>query len=487
MKLISIIAMKIMLFISLTAIVIPDQRAEPSHKMIHRQINPGPASKRSVSDKPKLQSPYQNRNLKKFMTQRTPTHSRRAQEDYFEEPQVGEGEGPQTEQPQFFNDDYSDILDEFDKGDNPYGEQDVDQSEDDDGFNDPDGQPNKGIDGSVKKGIPWFGANHPIYDITFQNLDEAEHMRNFKKISADLLVYEAEYMDCLKSIPDEKYSQGRIDECLGPNYIKLMLDIKYETMRVISKADSRVKHFFLENCYKPAGRNEEYAKACDLFENDVLDLMWNGFDFVKLIELNRRKYTYDYATLNIITFKTILSLLEPIQHEFFELLNEIYAHKEVTFSRIKTLIDDRTKVIIAEAKRNPTLIQPKIISHNIEIEETVDGPDFDYYKNLPKQQIGGQDPSKYSVDLNNAFDRKLTDKANKDIANDRRLLNHGEAYHGLNAYSKPPSVNRYEIVKRTNRSLGGVPSFKQTVGGLTDVNVHGGSFLKQALTKRGYK
>ena len=266
-----------------------------------------------------------------------------------------------------------------------------------------------------------------------------------------------------------------------------MLDIKYETMRVISKADSRVRYFFLENCYKQAGTDEQYAKACDLFESDVLDLMWNGFDFIKLTELNRRKYTFDYATLDVMIFKQLLELLEPIKTEFFELFNEIFSHKQVTLLRIKTLIDDRTKVIVAEAKRNPSLIQPKIISHNIEIEESVDGPDFEYYKNLPKQQIGGQEASKFTIDEHSAFDRKLGAKPKRDIPNQQRLLNNGENYHGLNAYSRPPTVNRYEMVKRTNRGLSNAPVLKQTVGGMTNVNVHGGSFMKEALKKRGYK
>jgi len=41
-----------------------------------------------------------------------------------------------------------------------------------------------------------------------------------------------------------------------------------------------------------------------------------------------------------------MELLRNFSVEFFELLNEIDNHKEITLFRIKTLIDDRTKLIV---------------------------------------------------------------------------------------------------------------------------------------------
>jgi len=37
--------------------------------------------------------------------------------------------------------------------------------------------------------------------------------------------------------------------------------------------------------------------------------------------------------------------LENFRNEFFDLINEVDDHKEVTLLRIKTLIDDRTALI----------------------------------------------------------------------------------------------------------------------------------------------
>lgn len=70
-------------------------------------------------------------------------------------------------------------------------------------------------------------------------------------------------------------------------------------------------------------------------------------------------------------FIRILEQIENFAAEFFELLDEVDSHKEVTLLRIKTLIDDRTKAIVQEAKLSPE-IQNKIINHQIEITQTIE-------------------------------------------------------------------------------------------------------------------
>lgn len=69
-------------------------------------------------------------------------------------------------------------------------------------------------------------------------------------------------------------------------------------------------------------------------------------NFVELIELNKDKYLQEYATLSEEVVKAIMGELEGFSEEFFELLNEVDNHKEITLLRIKTLIDDRTKLIV---------------------------------------------------------------------------------------------------------------------------------------------
>lgn len=53
------------------------------------------------------------------------------------------------------------------------------------------------------------------------------------------------------------------------------------------------------------------------------------------------------------TFNEITEQMDNFAIEFFELLDEIDSHKEITLLRIKTLIDDRTRAIIQEYKMNP--------------------------------------------------------------------------------------------------------------------------------------
>lgn len=44
-------------------------------------------------------------------------------------------------------------------------------------------------------------------------------------------------------------------------------------------------------------------------------------------------------------FKLLAQLFDNFAHEFFELMDEVDSHKEVTLLRLKTLIDDRTRAI----------------------------------------------------------------------------------------------------------------------------------------------
>ncbi len=182
--------------------------------------------------------------------------------------------------------------------------------------------------------------------VDFVNDSEREHLQNYKKISEDIKIYEDEYSDCIKDIPDEEYSEAKIEECAGKDLLKVKIDIKYEIMRIISKADSKVRDFFLNLCYIPAADDDVFSKGCDVFESDTLDLIWGGLNFVELIELNKDKYLQEYATLPETTVEDILTELVTFSEEFFELLNEVDNHKEITLLRIKTLIDDRTKLIV---------------------------------------------------------------------------------------------------------------------------------------------
>ena len=66
-----------------------------------------------------------------------------------------------------------------------------------------------------------------------------------------------------------------------------------------------------------------------------------------------------------ITFKHLLEKFQNFATEFFELLDEVDSHKEVTLLRLKELIDDRTKIVMAMEEENPET-QTKTVEHEID-------------------------------------------------------------------------------------------------------------------------
>jgi hypothetical protein len=205
--------------------------------------------------------------------------------------------------------------------------------------------------------------------INFENDSESEHMANFKKISEDLKVYQDEYSTCISEIPDDDYTDEKIDACVGKNFIKVVLDIKYETLKVMARADTKIRKYFIHSCYEPAGTIEEFSVGCDFMERDTLDFMWNGLDFVDLLEINKDKYLNEYGKIPREDFKEVTLMLTEFSKQFFELLDEIDSHKEVTIMKLKNHIDDRTKLILEEAKLHPEIPQPSNVSHTIQINE----------------------------------------------------------------------------------------------------------------------
>lgn len=207
--------------------------------------------------------------------------------------------------------------------------------------------------------------------IEFEQNDEIERTRNYKKISEDLAVYEEEYSKCIKDVPDEEYTQEKVDECVGRNFIKVVLDIKYVTLKVMARLDTKVRKTFIRDCYEHAGVVEEFSEGCDVMERDVIDMLWNGLEFVELVEINKEKYLFEYGKIPNDTFRTLFGELEVLSKEFFDLLDEIDSHKEVIILRLKTLIDDRTKVIKEQEEEGEEVVGQEGVHHTIEIIETM--------------------------------------------------------------------------------------------------------------------
>ena len=110
--------------------------------------------------------------------------------------------------------------------------------------------------------------------IHFEDNSETEHLRNFKKISEDLKVYEDEYSECLKEIPNNEYTEETIEACVGKDFLKVMIDIKYETMKIFSRGDETIREIMIDRCYMEAEDDEVLGQACDLLERDILDMLW---------------------------------------------------------------------------------------------------------------------------------------------------------------------------------------------------------------------
>lgn len=243
---------------------------------------------------------------------------------------------------------------------------------------------------------------HP--SIEFNSYDDVEHMRNFQAISGDLKAYETEYSDCLSEISDGEFSEARIDQCIGHNFIKVLVDIKYVTMKTMAQGDSRVRSIFVDRCYSEAFGHEEFLSGCDVMERDVLNMLWTGLNFVDILLINSDKYQYEYGRVPVSTFGLILEDLKRFGNEFFELIDEIDSHKEVTVLRLKNYIEDRINLIAeAEHEHLDSNDHEVTVTHTLDIEEEHGLPESHHRKLLPEFQIGsgGGKPDNHNRWVNN--------------------------------------------------------------------------------------
>lgn len=247
--------------------------------------------------------------------------------------------------------------------------------------------------------------------VHFDDNSELEHMRNFQAISGNLKAYEDEYMECLREIEDPDFSEDQVDGCIGRNFIKVIIDIKYVTMKTMSQADSKIRSLFIKDCYNNAFENEEFLVGCDVMERDVLNMMWTGLSFVEILHVNEEKYLYEYGKIPVNVWEDLNHKLEVFSHEFFELIDEIDSHKEVTILRLKNYIDDRIKLIAeAYSEHMDDHHETKEVHHSIDIVESHDAHDNSHHRMLPQQQIGstfGHDNSQNRYINNGHFNSEI--------------------------------------------------------------------------------
>lgn len=129
--------------------------------------------------------------------------------------------------------------------------------------------------------------------------------------------------------------------------------MKYETLKIMSRGDQAVRYIMIEKCYQIGGLDQIITHACDLIERDILEGLWKGMPFHRLLEVNVSKYFEIESEFDKEMYINLLDVINGFASQFFELMNEVDSHKEVTVLRLKELIDQRTKVIIEESRRNP--------------------------------------------------------------------------------------------------------------------------------------
>lgn len=266
-----------------------------------------------------------------------------------------------------------------------------------------------------------------VAGIEFTALDEKERLQNYRRVNYDLKVYEDEYTNCISEIESLSFSQEAVDACTGKDMVKVALDIKYVTMRTMSKMDTQIRELFVDHCFKPHLDDEITLVGCDLMERDARNLMWAGLNFFLIIEANKQKYMFDYARLSFALFSHLLEQLTAIGHEFFELMNEIDNHKEVTILRLKTLIDDKFRLHTEDSEAEGVDDTYKV-THVIEVEE----PRTD----LPAFHIQNQHISQFNTE-GGFEDRRKRELAAKPVIDQdtrpsaNRIFNANGKYAGL--------------------------------------------------------
>ncbi len=68
-------------------------------------------------------------------------------------------------------------------------------------------------------------------------------------ISEHLKKIEDAYSNCVKQISDDEFSEKRIEDCTGKDFLKVIIEIRYESLRVMSKAETKIRQFFEDSCY----------------------------------------------------------------------------------------------------------------------------------------------------------------------------------------------------------------------------------------------
>lgn len=319
------------------------------------------------------------------------------------------------------------------------------------------------------------------------NKPESEHQRTVWLIREALTAYQNDYRTCIMEIVPEEYSPEAVEVCLGKNFIKLILDVKYETLKMMSKAETQLHEYLVGGCYTLAGANVVFGQSCDYLERDIIEFMWNGLDFVSIVEINKNKYLAEHATMPHIVYANIKGYLEKFSLEFFEVLDMIDEFKENIILSLKIRIDNKAKehVEYLEASHGG---KSGAVIHLLHIEEKIIQP------NVPQDDLPN-DIEREKREPKEGEDAEWQDKVDKRIIventsfgflDDRRLrkdkINESDAKKASDDSRKQGAARQAQVHRRKpetiiqndptlNRLLHGLKSFADS-NSLRSKNVH---------------
>jgi hypothetical protein len=268
--------------------------------------------------------------------------------------------------------------------------------------------------------------DEPPAGIIIDEEDPSQQLKDFKKISHDISNYEEEYKNCIDEIDLRNWKQEFVDDCTGKDFIKITLDMQYETYKIISVTDQKVRNAMYKYCYLKAGKDLDYSYSCDLMEKDSLDFLWMAVDFVKILDINKIAYIEEYGVIPLNQFDKIVQEFKSFMNDFYQLLEEVEAHRNGLVLNIKEYIDQKTEEVLTLEKREG--IHPNHITKEIHVKETIDDPE--------ERKLGRNLPINKPIEDHSLLLDLNRDKANVMNLDKKKLLERQMYYFNKNELMK---------------------------------------------------
>ena len=146
-----------------------------------------------------------------------------------------------------------------------------------------------------------------------------------------------------------------------------------------------MRNIIIKECYEKAENDMIISDACDVFEKDMIKMLWDQMDIYELLVYNRDKYMFVYGKMPEPIYNELVKKIKSVAKDLEGLLDEITSHRDLTVVRIKSFVDDRTKSIINLAAQNKRTGIKKIQSYDLHITQTIKDDGMDLASmNLPR-------------------------------------------------------------------------------------------------------